>query len=164
MRIKRLGACLIAGGVFSLPLLAAAPASAASVPVVYIHEIQYSPAGPDVPVTTAKLNGEWVLLTNTTGKSVTMTNWTLRDKAGHVYRFPSFVLKAHKSVEVHTGTGKNSATNVYWGHKPPSSTSFIWNNSGKETATLKSASGKTIDSRSYTGKSVSGAADVFYKP
>jgi Lamin Tail Domain len=164
MRIKRLGAFLIAGGVFSLPLLAAGPASAASVPVVYIHEIQYSPAGPDVPVTTAKLNGEWVLLTNTTGKSVTMTNWTLRDKAGHVYRFPSFVLKAHKSVEVHTGAGKNSATNLYWGHKPPSSTSFIWNNSGKETAMLKSASGKTIDSRSYTGKSVSGPADVFYKP
>ena len=92
-----------------------------------------------------------MLPTNTTGKSVTMTKWTLRDKAGHVYRFPLFVLKAHKSAEVHTGTGKNSATNLYWGHKPPSSTSFVWNNSGKETATLKSASGKTIDSRGYTG-------------
>ena len=43
-------------------------------------------------------------------------------------------------------------------------TSFVWNNSGKETTTLKSASGKTIDSRGYTGKSVSGAARVFYKP
>src|SRR5215510_8851916 len=68
-------------GVFSLPLLGAGQASAATVPVVYIHEIQYSPAGPDVPVTTAKLNGEWVQLTNTTGKSVTLTHWTLRDKA-----------------------------------------------------------------------------------
>ena len=164
MRIKRLGTFLIAGGIFSLSLLGVGPASAASVPVVYIHEIEYSPAGPDVPVTTAKLDGEWVLLTNTTGKSVTMTNWTLRDKAGHIYRFPSFVLKAHKSAEVHTGTGKNGATNLYWGHKPPSSFSFVWNNSGKETATLKSASGKTIDSRGYTGKSVSGAARVFYKP
>src|ERR1700756_5166483 len=113
MRIKRLATFLVAGGVFSLPLLGMGSASAASVPVVYIHEIQYSPAGPDVPVTTAKLDGEWVLLTNTTGKSVSMTNWTLRDKAGHVYRFPSFVLKAHKSVVVHTGTGKNSATNLY---------------------------------------------------
>src|SRR5262252_3653216 len=105
MRIKRLVTFLIAGGVLSLLGVGAGvgPASAASVPVVYIHEIQYSPAGSDVPVTTAKLNGEWVLLTNTTGKSVTMTNWTLRDKAGHVYRFPSFVLKARKSVEVHTG-------------------------------------------------------------
>ena len=164
MRTKRLVTALIAGGVFSLPLLGVGQASAASVPVVYIHEIQYSPAGPDIPVTTAKLNGEWVLLTNTTGKSVTMTNWTLRDKAGHVYRFPRFVLAAHKSVEVHTGTGRNSATNLYWGHRPPSSTSYVWNNSGLETATLKNASGKTLDYRTYVGKSVSGAAQVIYKP
>ena len=85
-------------GVFSPPLLWVGQASAATVPVVYIHEIQYSPAGPDIPVTTAKLNGEWVQLTNTTAGSVAMTNWTLRDAAGHVYRFPGFVLGAHKSV------------------------------------------------------------------
>lgn len=164
MRTKWLMTFLVAGGFFSLTLPGAEPASAAAVPVVYIHEIQYSPPGPDVPVTTAKLDGEWVLLTNTTGKPVTMTNWTLRDKAGHVYRFPSFVLKARKSVEVHTGTGKNSAANLYWGHKPPSPASYVWNNSGKETATLKNAAGKTIDSRSYTGKPGSGAGQVFFKP
>jgi hypothetical protein len=45
MRIKRLGTFLIAGGVFSLPLLGVGPASAASVPVVYIHEIQPGRAG-----------------------------------------------------------------------------------------------------------------------
>ena len=113
MRTKKLSAALIAGGVFTLPLLWVGQASAATVPMVYIHEIQYSPAGPDVPVTTAKLNGEWVQLTNTTAKSVAMTNWTLRNKVGHVYRFPSYVLKARKSVEVHTGTDKNSAINLY---------------------------------------------------
>jgi hypothetical protein len=144
--------------------LGASQADAATVPVVYIHVIQYSPPGPDVPVTTAKLNGEWVLLTNTTGKSVTVTGWTLRDKAGHVYRFPAFALKAHASVEVHTGAGKNSAANLYWGHQPPASTSYVWNNSGTETATLKNAAGKTIDTRSYTGKSVSGAAQAVFKP
>ena len=74
--IKRLVTFLIAGGVLSFLPVGVGAASAASVPVVYIHEIQYSPAGPDVPVTTAKLDGEWVLLTNTTGKSVTMTKWT----------------------------------------------------------------------------------------
>jgi hypothetical protein len=144
--------------------LGASPASAATAPAVYIHIIQYSPPGPDVPVTTAKLNGEWVLLTNITGKPVTLTNWTLRDKAGHVYRFPKFALKARKSVEVHTGTGTNAAANLYWGHKPPSSGSYVWNNTGKETATLKNASGKTVDTRSYTGKSVSGAAQAVFKP
>ena len=164
MRVKRLALMTITGAALSFPLAWTSPASAATVPAVYIHVIQYSPAGPDVPVTTAKLNGEWVLLTNTTGKSVSLTRWTLTDKAGHVYRFPAFTLKAHKSVEIHTGTGKNNAADLYWGHKPPASTSYVWNNSGKETATLKSAAGKTIDARSYTGKSVSGAAQAVFKP
>ena len=67
--------------VVPLPLLGVGQARAATVRVVYIHEIQYSPAGPDIPVTTAKLNGEWVQLTNTTAKSVTMTSW--KPELGH---------------------------------------------------------------------------------
>jgi Lamin Tail Domain len=164
MRVKMIASVVIAGAALSLPLARVSPANAAAVPVVYIHVIQYSPAGPDVPVTTAKLDGEWVLLTNTTGKSVSLTHWTLRDKANHIYMFPAFALKAHKSVEIHTGTGKNNAANLYWGHKPPRSTSYVWNNSGKETATLKSAAGKTVDARRYTGRSVRGAAQAIFKP
>ncbi len=41
---------------------------------------------------------------------------------------------------------------------------YIWNNSGQETATLKNASGKTIDARGYTGRSVNGAAQALFKP
>ena len=167
MKVNGLASAAVAAGALLAMAgagLGASPASAATVPVVYIHIIQYSPPGPDVPVTTAKLDGEWVLLTNTTGKTVTMTGWTLRDKAGHVYRFPKFALAAHKSVEVHTGTGTNSAANLYWGHKPPSSGSYVWNNSGTETAALKNASGKAIDSRSYVGRSVSGAGQAVFKP
>ena len=163
-RWPRIALAAVLLGVFSLPLLGVGQASAATVPVVYIHEIQYSPAGPDIPVTTAKLNGEWVQLTNTTARSVTMTNWTLRDKAGHVYRFPRFVLGAHKSVYVHTGTGTNSAINLYWGHKPPSSFSYVWNNSGTETARLENAAGRTVDYRTYVGRSVPGPAYVIYRP
>lgn len=164
MRVKMVAAAVIAGAALSFPLAGVSSANAAAVPVVYIHVIQYSPAGSDVPVTTAKLNGEWVLLTNTTGKTVSLTHWTLRDKANHIYVFPAFALKAHKSVEIHTGTGKNNAANLYWGHKPPKSTSYVWNNSGKETAKLESAAGKTIDARGYTGRSVSGAAQAVFKP
>jgi hypothetical protein len=164
MRAKTIASALIAGATLSLPLMGVSPANAATVPVVYIHIIQYSPAGSDTPVTTAKLDGEWVLLTNTTGKSVSLKNWTLRDKAKHVFVFPAFTLKAHKSVEIHTGTGKNNAANLYWGHKPPASTSYVWNNSGKETAALETAAGKTVDARSYTGKSVSTAAQAVFKP
>jgi len=163
-RWPRIALAAVLLGVFSLPLLGVGQASAATVPVVYIHEIQYSPAGPDIPVTTAKLNGEWVQLTSTTARSVAMTNWTLRDKAGHVYRFPRFVLGAHKSVYVHTGSGTNSAINLYWGHKPPSSFSYVWNNSGTETARLENAAGRTIDYRTYLGRSVPGPAYVIYRP
>lgn len=164
MRVKRIAGAALAGAALLVPLAGVSSANAATVPVVYIHVIQYSPPGSDIPVTTAKLNGEWVMLTNTTAKPVALTHWTLRDKANHLYTFPGFVLQAHKSVEIHTGTGKNSATNLYWGHKPPASTSYVWNNSGKETATLRNAAGKTIDTRSYTGKSVSGAAQAVFKP
>jgi hypothetical protein len=164
MRVKMIASAVIAGAALSLPLAGVNPASAAPVPAVYIHVIQYSPPGSDLPATTAKLDGEWVLLTNTTGKSVSLTHWTLRDKANHIYVFPAFALKAHKSVEIHTGTGKNNAANLYWGHKPPKSTSYVWNNSGKETAALKNAAGKTVDARSYTGRSVTGAAQVIFKP
>ena len=163
-RRPRIALAAVLLGVFSLPLLGVGQASAATVPVVYIHEIQYSPSGPDIPVTTAKLNGEWVQLTNTTARSVAMTNWTLRDKAGHVYRFPRFVLGAHKSVYVHTGSGTNSAINLYWGHKPPSSFSYVWNNSGTETARLENAAGRTVDYRTYVGRSVPGSAYVIYRP
>jgi hypothetical protein len=161
---KRLASFIVASGVLAIPLLGVSPASARTVPVVYIHVIQYSPPGPDVPVTTAKLNGEWVQLTNTTSRTITLTNWTLRDKAKHVYRFPKFNLKAHKSIYIHTGTGKNGIANLYWGHKPPNPNSYVWNNTGKETATLKNSSGATIDSRGYTGKEVPGAAQVVFKP
>ena len=163
-RWPRIALAAVLLGVFSLPLLGVGQASAATVPVVYIHEIQYSAAGPDMPVSTAKLNGEWVQLTNTTARSVAMTNWTLRDKAGHVYRFPRFALGAYKSAYVHTGTGTNSAINLYWGHKPPSSFSYVWNNSGTETARLENAAGRTVDYRTYVGRSVSGPAYVIYRP
>jgi len=94
MRTKQLLAALIAGGVFSLPLLGVGQASAAAVP----------------------------------------------------------------------GTGTNSAINLYWGHKPPSSFSYVWNNSGTETARLENAAGKTVDYRTYVGRSVSGPAYVIYGP
>jgi hypothetical protein len=167
MKIKTAALAAGASATLGLAVLGTSAASAAAVPADYIHEIQYSPAGRDTPVTTAKLNGEWVLLTNTTGRSATMTAWTLRDAQstarGHIYHFPKFVLKAHKSVTVHTGTGKNSATNLYWGHKPTASTAYVWNNSGRETATLRNAAGKQIDKRSYTGKSTgSRASDVIF--
>jgi len=65
--------------------------------------------------------------------AISLANWTLRDKAGHVYTFGTFTLKAHASVKIHTGHGANTAANLYWRHSW-----YIWNNDG-DTATLKTA-------------------------
>jgi Lamin Tail Domain len=54
-------------------------------------------------------------------------------------------LKAHASVKVHTGSGKDTSKNLYWG-----STSYIWNNDG-DTATLDNANGVKVDSCTYSG-------------
>ena len=47
-------------------------------------------------------------------------------------------------VKIHTGDGNNTSTDRYWG-----SGNYIWNNAG-DTATLKDAKGKKLDTCSYS--------------
>jgi hypothetical protein len=117
----------------ALPAAAAAPAHAARHPVI-ISGIYYNSPGSDRGGN-ASLNHEWVRLHNTTGHAISLTGWTLRDKAHHVYRFGRYRLRAHGSVKIHTGHGRNTRGNRYWRHSW-----YIWNNTG-DTATLKTAGG-----------------------
>jgi hypothetical protein len=58
-------------------------------------------------------------------------------------------LKPGARVYVHTGRGTNGkpdGNDVYWGSR-----AYIWNNTG-DTATLKNASGKTIDTCKFGSK------------
>lgn len=112
------------------------PASAA-VPVKFT-KIQYNSPGADKG-SNKSLNAEWVRITNKGGKARYLSGWTLRDAQSHVYKFPTFRLKAGASVWVHTGKGSNTASNLYWG-----SSWYIWNNTG-DKATLKNRSGDVID-------------------
>src|SRR5882672_649260 len=114
------------------PALAAQAAPQAAKARIAISEIWYNSPGKDTG-SNASLDHEWVELHNNTGKAVSLANWTLRDKAGHVYKFGTFTLKAHASVRIHTGHGANTAANVYWRHSW-----YIWNNNG-DTATLKTS-------------------------
>jgi Lamin Tail Domain len=122
-----------------------AAAQAATSPIV-IHEIYYNSPGKDTG-SNASLNAEWVQLNNNSGRQVTLTHWTLRDRAGHVYTFGTYKLKAHGSVRTHTGKGGNTQANRYWGHSW-----YIWNNNG-DGATLKNASGAAISRCSYSDPS-----------
>jgi Lamin Tail Domain len=124
------------------------PPKPAPVPVpkagwVQFTKAVYNPAGVDNG-TTKSLNNEYVRLTNKTKKTLNLKNWTVRDKAGHVYKFTStFYLGAGKSVVLHTGKGTNNSANKYWGRKGKSG--YIWNNGG-DTAYVRSYTGATIDS------------------
>ncbi len=121
-------------------VLTASAASAA----IKISKIQYDSPGSD-DGSNSSLNAEYVVLTNTGSEAVSLTNWTLRDLANHVYSFDSFKLGAGATVTIHTGKGNDTRTNVYWG-----SGWYIWNNDG-DTATLKTGKGHTVDTCSYSG-------------
>ena len=118
------------------------PADAAS--AIQIVKVQYDSPGSDSG-SNSSLNAEWVLIRNTGSANRSLTGWTLRDPAGHVYRFPTFTLKAGASVYVHTGTG--AATSA---HRYQNRSWYVWNNTGDTAATLKSAAGNVADTCRWT--------------
>ena len=154
--MRKLAACAVAAlgmlMISSSGAWAASAPSAARNPVV-IHEIFYNSPGPDRG-SNASLNAEWVQLHNRSGHRVTLTHWTLRDAASHVYTFARYVLKAHAYVKIHTGQGTNTQANRYWGHNW-----YIWNNDG-DTATLKNANGAVKSRCSYSDPSESRASTI----
>jgi hypothetical protein len=121
--------------------LIALPANAAG--AIQFRKIQYDPSGSDLPVTNYQLNREYVTIKNTGTTARSLTGWTVRDLANHVYTVPSFKLGAGKSVKLHTGKGTNSSTDLYWGKGY-----YVWNNTG-DKAILRNSSGTTKDTCSW---------------
>jgi hypothetical protein len=133
-------------GAAALPAAASSASTAAARGRVFIHRIFYNSPGPDTG-SNSSLNAEWVDLHNSSGHPITLTRWTLRDKAGHVYTFGTYRLRAHMDVRIHTGHGSDTRTNRFWNHD-----GYIWNNNG-DTAILKSASGAVKSRCSYSDPS-----------
>ncbi len=105
---------------------------------VYISAINFDAPGNDHQ----NLNGEWVKIANSGPDPVTMTGWRLSDEGNkHVYRFPSFTISPGSSVTVYTGSGRNTATDLYMGFSQA-----VWNNDG-DTATLIDTAGNIISQR-----------------
>ncbi len=109
---------------------------------VTISAVYFDSPGPDTGTNVSR-NAEWVQIHNATAAK-NLAGWTIRDAQSHIYTFPSFLLGSGKSVEVHTGSGTNTSTNLYWG-----SASYVWNNTGDD-ATLKNSNGSTVASCSYS--------------
>ena len=84
MRIRALiVACLIAAA----SILIATPAQAAPA-TVYIYKVYFDSPGSDRG-SNSSLNAEYVVIKNGDNVSHSVSGWTVRDTAGHVYKFGS---------------------------------------------------------------------------
>ena len=100
MRIRALLiACLVAAS----SLLVAAPAQAAPA-TVYIYKVYFDSPGSDRG-SNSSLNAEYVVIRNGDNVSHSVSGWTVRDAAGHVYKFGTLRLGAGKQAIIHTGKG-----------------------------------------------------------
>src|SRR5256885_10953773 len=124
MRHRTMLAALL-GPIASIALILpfAANAQAATAGQIQFRLIQYNTPGPDLPVTNAKLNKEFVTLKNTGTTSRNLTGWTVEDLAGHVYTFGSFTLRPGWKVVFFTSKRENTSTDRHWGRGY-----YVWNN------------------------------------
>ncbi len=113
--------------------------SSGSSTAVTITTILADPAGDDV----AYGAGEYAEIRNDGTSDATLTSWTLRDTNGATYTFPTFTLGPGATVRVHTGSGANSAADLFWGRGLA-----VWNNDG-DTATLRDSQGMTAATFTY---------------
>jgi hypothetical protein len=141
MRYRAILAALLGAVALIFPF--ALGAQAATAGQIQFRLIQYNTPGSDLPVSNAKLNEEFVTLKNTGTTSRNLTGWTVEDLAGHVYTFGPFTLKPGSKVVIHTGKGRNTATDRYWGRSY-----YVWNNTG-DKAKLHNAAGRSKDSCSW---------------
>ena len=86
---------------------------------------------------------EYVEIRNDDTRLIQLQNWTLRDDAGHVYTFPSFVIQPAQVCRVYT----NQSHPEYCGFNYGSGVA-IWNNSG-DCAYLRDSLSTPIDEQCY---------------
>ncbi|NNJ10961.1 lamin tail domain-containing protein [Chloroflexales bacterium ZM16-3] len=119
-----------------------APVVATSTPItgIDIAHIEYDPPGDDV-------EGEYVLIWNTTDTPIDMSGWELSDgDEKHTYIFMAFTIESGAEVKLWTKRGADDENNLYWNNR-----SAIWNNDG-DTGTLKDTGGTIVSTYTYTGK------------
>ncbi|HEX8093838.1 lamin tail domain-containing protein [Jatrophihabitans sp.] len=140
MRVRLLAAATVLS--LTAVLFGAGPAEATN-PTLHFSKAYVNSPGSDTG-TNYSLNGEYVVISNSSyTASYTLTGYTISDRSAHVYRFRTFVLRPRASVTLHTGSGTNTSTNLYWGSR-----AYIWNNTG-DTAYLKNSVGTLRDSCSW---------------
>jgi hypothetical protein len=62
---------------------------------------------------------ERMVIQNDATKEAVLTGWYLTDNKGLVYTFPQLMLSPGARVQVHTASGKDTPTDLYWGRSSP---------------------------------------------
>jgi hypothetical protein len=65
------------------------------------------------------LQDERMIIQNDGLQEAGLTGWYLADNKGVAYTFPQLTLHPGASVQVHTASGKDSPTDLYWGRAAP---------------------------------------------
>jgi micrococcal nuclease len=90
------------------------------------------------------LGGEYVGFRNEGSEPIDLTGWTVEDDAAHSYQFPiGFALEPGGTVRLYTGSGSDTATELYWG-----SGGAVWNNGG-DTILVYDEAGDLVLRRPY---------------
>lgn len=109
---------------------------------VVIFELEPDPQGRD----DENLNGEWIVVRNTTTATVDVSGWTVRDEStANRYVFPAgAAIAPGTDVKLRTGCGNDSARERFWCSDGP-----VWSNGG-DTALLMDGAGNVVDLLIYT--------------
>jgi len=65
------------------------------------------------------LASESVTIQNTGDAPLPLSGWMLKDSQGSTYTFPQLTLYPGGTVQVHTGSGTDTAADLYWQRTSP---------------------------------------------
>jgi len=86
-----------------------------------VEEFHYDAEGEDCE----NPNNEYVILKNSC-QDILMKNWTIKDNARHVYSFKDFTAKSDLSFTLHSGSGNDNSTDLFWNQNMQCLA--VWNN------------------------------------
>ena len=93
------------------------------------------------------INDEYVVFSNSCPYSISLSGWTVKDEATHIYTFHDYTLAAMSTITLYTSSGTDTSTELYWGSSGKTCNA-VWNNDG-DTLYLRDDEGKLVLSYSY---------------
>jgi len=111
-----------------------------SADALVVKRINADAAGDD----RGNLNDEYIVFENSGDATLDLSEWAVEDEVGKTYRFPEgTTLAPGDSVTLHTGSGTDTGTDLYWGNGSP-----VWNNGG-DTVLVRNPQGDIVHQETY---------------